>query len=250
MKPRVVCIVQARMGSSRLPGKVMMTLGRRSVLAQVVTRLQNCVTVDHVVIAATDKPTDDPLQAEAEALAVSCFRGSEEDVLQRYHLAAREWQANVVVRITSDCPLIDPQVVDAAVSRYMDGLAESPPLAFVSNTLQRSYPRGLDVEVFSFAALNSAASEATENYQREHVTPFIWQQPERFPQAQIVAGHDWSEYRWTLDTDEDWQLLSTVFQRLDRDGNAITTRDVIELLEADSELAAINTLVQQKALDH
>lgn len=205
--PRVLAIIQARMGSTRLPGKSLMPLGGRSVLANVVARVRLAAQVDETVVATTTLPEDDAIEAEARRLGVPVFRGADEDVLGRYYHAAAAFHGDVIVRITADCPLIDPAVIDRVIMRFGPGTDHCD---YASNTLQRSYPVGLDVEVFSLAALAAAYDEACTAYEREHVTVFLYQNPDRFRLASVEAPVDTSSHRWTLDTPADLDALTTI----------------------------------------
>src|SRR5215469_8186363 len=167
---RVAAIIQARIGSTRLPGKVLRDLGGRTVLERVVSRTRKCTLVNEVIVATSVNPGDDVIVEACVRLRVRVFRGSEHDVLDRYFRAAEAAQAQVVVRITSDCPLIDPEVSDQAIRAFLDARAD-----YASNVLERTYPRGLDTEVVALQALECAFREAKEPFQREHVTPFFYQ---------------------------------------------------------------------------
>ncbi|MFY9904391.1 MAG: glycosyltransferase family protein [Terriglobales bacterium] len=239
---RVVAIIQARMGSTRLPGKVLKDLGGETVLARVVNRVRRAVLVDEVVVATSVLPADDAIARECDALKVACFRGDELDVLDRYYRAAQEFAADVVVRITSDCPLIDPELIDATIRSRLDQKAD-----YASNALVRSYPRGLDVEAFTADALARAWSSATENYQRIHVTPYLYETPGSFKVISTAGGIDHSQYRWTLDTEEDLELIRAIYKHF---GNRDSIRwvEVLHLMEAQPELAALNSHVRQKAM--
>jgi len=239
---RVVAIIQARMGSTRLPGKVLKDLGGETVLARVVKRARRATLLDEVVVATSVLPADDAIVRECEALKVACFRGDEEDVLDRYYHAARKFAADVVVRITSDCPLIDPELIDATIRSRLNQQAD-----YASNSLARSYPRGLDVEVFTADALARAWSGAKENYQRIHVTPYLYQNPESFKVISVAAEVDYSQYRWTVDTAEDLELVRAVYKHFEN-RDSIRWTEVLDLMEAQPELAALNSHVQQKAL--
>lgn len=238
----VVAIIQARMGSTRLPGKVLVDLGGDTVLARVVSRVRRCRLVGEVVVATSVDRADDVILRESQRLGVRAFRGSEQDVLDRYYHAARDAQAEVVVRITSDCPLIDPDVSDKTIQAFLDASPD-----YASNILERTYPRGLDTEVVTFAALEGAWQDARETYQREHVMPFLYQHPDRFRLLSVKGDHDYSRYRWTLDTPEDLEFLRAVYAR-SIDGRDLTWQDVLSLLEQEPELAEINRHVVQKAL--
>ncbi|NQT36569.1 MAG: glycosyltransferase family protein [Planctomycetes bacterium] len=245
---KIVAIVQARMGSTRLPGKALCELGRRTMLGQVVARVGRAGSLDEVVVATTDLAGDDPLARHCAALGVACFRGSAEDVLHRYWHAAREYQADVVVRVTADCPLIDPGVLDDVVRRF---LAEGPDYA--ANVLDRTYPRGLDTEVFSVETLRRAHREAELPYQRTHVTPYVYEHPERFALLSVSGpsvsgGENPSHWRWTVDEAADLEFVRAVYAKMaPRDD--FTWRDVCRLLAEEPQLAEINGHVRQKRLE-
>ena len=241
---RVVAIIQARMGSTRLPGKVLKDLGGETVLARVVKRTRRATLLDEVVVATSILPADDAIARECEALLVACFRGEELDVLDRYYRAAQKFAGDVIVRITSDCPLIDPELIDAAIRSSLDQKAD-----YASNSLVCSYPRGLDVEVFTADALGRAWAAAKGEYQRSHVTPYFYENPELFNVISITgkADHSNYRYRWTVDTPEDLELIRAVYKHF---GNRDSVRwiEVLELMAAQPELAALNSHVRQKTL--
>jgi spore coat polysaccharide biosynthesis protein SpsF len=239
---RVVAIVQARMGSTRLPGKVLRRIGTRTMLARVVERTQRASMLDEVVVATTTGADDEAIVAECRRLGVPVFRGKEQDVLDRYWQAARAHQAQMVVRITSDCPLIEPEVIDRVVDAFLHVAPD-----YASNTLERSYPRGLDTEAVGLAALERAWHEATEAYQRVHVTPYLYQHPELFRLLSVTGDVDRSDYRWTVDTLEDLAFVREVYERLGDDGT-IGWMEVLDLLVHEPDLAELNRPVQQKAL--
>lgn len=238
------------MGSTRLPGKVLRVLGNATVLAHVVRRAQRASSIDGVVIATTELPQDDAIVEAGLPLGVSVFRGSEDDVLSRYYLAAKRAGADVIVRITSDCPLLDSDVLQVMVARFQVLHRSGTPVDYLSNTLTRTFPRGLDVEIFTFAALERANREASDTAEREHVTPYIWRNAGTFRIEQHRNAVDASRYRWTLDTEDDWQLLQRIFARLGGHRDYFTTREVFELLAQDPALAAINSHVAQKEAGH
>ena len=179
---RTVAIVQARMGSRRLPGKVLALLGGSPVIWHVITRAAQGRTVDQVVVATSDQPGDDQISGWCEAEGLRCVRGPEADVLSRYALAAEASAADVVVRVTADCPLLSPAVLDLVVDARAAAGAD-----YASNTLARGFPHGLDVECLTRAALDSAAAEALDPEEREHVTPFVYNRPDRFHLASVVG---------------------------------------------------------------
>ncbi len=239
---RTIAIVQARMGSTRLPGKVLMDLGGDTVLSRVVRRLARAQLVEKIVVATTETLRDELIVVECKRLGVSCFRGSEDDVLDRYYRAAEESGAAVIVRITSDCPVIDPERVDETIRVFQSERAD-----YASNAHPRTFPRGLDTEVFSMAALGRAWREAHAPHQREHVTPYIYEHPELFYIASDRGHCDYSAYRWTLDTPEDLRLLREIYRRF---GNRDTFswREVIALMQVEPELAEVNASVIQKSI--
>ncbi len=230
------------MGSTRLPGKVLADLGGESVLARVVCRLRRADLIDNIVVATTDSALDDGIVTECRRLGVAWFRGSETDVLDRYYQTALAFGAAAVVRITSDCPLIDPDLVDETIRKFQDRSAD-----YASNAIQRSYPRGLDVEVFTMASLKLAWKAATHPHEREHVTPYFYEHPELFRLASLVGATDYSRYRWTLDTHEDLHLLLAIYGRF-ADSDKFTWREVIALMEREPYLFDFNSNVRQKSL--
>jgi spore coat polysaccharide biosynthesis protein SpsF len=238
----IVAVVQARMGSTRLPGKVLKELGGESVLARVVERLRRSRSISEVVIATSLSPDDEAVVREAERLRVAIFRGSESDVLDRYFQAARAFHVEAVVRITSDCPLIDAEVTDNTVRAFLN---EQPDYA--SNALERTYPRGLDTEVMSVDALTRAWRTAKQPYEREHVTPFMYEHPELFKVLSVTNDADFSSHRWTLDTAEDLEFVRAVYERFGNRSN-FTWRDVLDLVEREPALSQLNCSVQQKVL--
>jgi spore coat polysaccharide biosynthesis protein SpsF len=238
---KTVGIIQARMGSTRLPGKVLMNLGGDTVLACVVRRVERARLVQEVLVATTESSQDSLIVQECDRLGVRCFRGSESDVLDRYYRAALSCSAETVVRVTSDCPLIDPALVDETIRVFLEQAAD-----YGSNVFPRRYPRGLDTEVFTATALERAWREAREPHQREHVTPYFYEHPETFRIASAPGQVDHSQYRWTLDTAEDLELLRAIFASL---GNATSSwREVLALMQAQPKLAELNASVVQKVV--
>jgi spore coat polysaccharide biosynthesis protein SpsF (cytidylyltransferase family) len=212
---KVAAIVQARMGSSRLPGKVIRPLAGVPVIQWIFERLDRCVHLDAILVATGDGRDNDVLAGLLEKLSIPVFRGSEQDVLDRYYRAAKAVQADAIVRITGDCPLIDPGLVDEAVSRFLAG---QPRLEYVSNIHPPTYPDGLDVEVFSIEALFRAWREAEWASEREHVTLYMRNHPERFVQDHLRSERDWSHYRWTLDEEADYRYLTALVELAEKEG--------------------------------
>ena len=205
---RVLAVVQARMSSSRLPGKALADLCGRSAIDRVLDRLDRCRELEGVVVATSEDASDDPL-AEALDGRLPVVRGALDDVLGRYALALSEHPCDAVVRITGDCPLIDPDVVDLVVGRWRSGEA-----AYAANVIEpRTWPKGMDTEVVSAHALRSAAEEARDPYDREHVTPFVRSRPDRFPQEAVALDPPAADVRLVLDTPEDLEALRRLIAR-------------------------------------
>lgn len=241
-----IAVVQARMGSTRLPGKVLRDLCGVTVLGHVIQRLAACPELDGVIVATTDQPSDDAIVREARRHGAGVTRGSESDVLARYFQAAGEHDADPVVRVTSDCPLIDPVVLQQMLKRYRQVRDAKQGIDYLSNTIERTFPRGLDAEIVARSALERAHREARAPHQREHVTPYIWEHPDEFVIEHFRSCVDHSNYRWTLDTEDDWKLLEVIFGSLGRDGRKFDTEDVLRLFAVRPELALINAHVEQK----
>jgi spore coat polysaccharide biosynthesis protein SpsF len=221
-----LAIVQARMSSARLPGKVLADIEGATMLERVLQRAQSASRLDGVVVATSSDPADDPVEAECRRVGVPCFRGSHDDVLDRFYRAARAHRAEVVVRLTADCPLIDPAVIDLVVQQFDPDRHD-----YVSNTIERRFPDGLDTEVLSLAALEAAWTEARLTSEREHVTPFIWKQPERFRQHQVLHDRDLSVLRWTVDEPRDLDLVRRVYRAFVRP--VFGMEDILGLLAAE-----------------
>lgn len=242
----VVAITQARMTSTRLPGKVLLPVLGRPMLAYHVERLRRCCRIDTLVVATTTNATDEPIVRFCAEAGVACYRGPEDDVLARYHGCAVAHGATVVVRLTSDCPLIDPDIVDRCIAVFLEA---RPGFDYVANTLGvRTYPRGLDAEVFSFRALDEAHREAADPAEREHVTPFLYRHPERYRLGNVAHPTDQSRHRWTLDEPADFDLLSRMIAALYPQRPDFTWLDGLALLERHPEWSEINRAVRQKAL--
>jgi len=200
-------------------------------------RLRRVKRADAIVIATTDRPADDAVEAFCKKEEISCVRGSEDDVLARYHLALERFPADPVVRITADCPLIDPAVVDEVIGAYEPD--------YVSNMLEKTYPYGMAVEVFSAQALREANREAKDPAEREHVTPFIYRRPERYRLKSLTMTPNLSGHRWTVDTPEDFELVSRLLKTLKPH---FTLQDVLTVLDEHPDWRSINAHIEQKAL--
>jgi spore coat polysaccharide biosynthesis protein SpsF len=273
---KIVAIIQARMSSSRLPGKVLLDLAGQPMLVRVVERTRRAKLINQVVVATTTDPSDDAIEALCVANGYAFSRGNLYDVLDRYYHAARQFQAGVIVRITADCPLIDSQVVDQTIQAFLE--KKYPPTSeaqglqkrvigahsvasiqsgyafdFAANRLPapygRTYPIGLDTEVCSFEALGTAWKEADQPHQREHVMPYFYDHPERFRILLVDHPQDFGTHRWTVDTPQDMELLRQIYAHFPgRDD--FSWLEVLALFERHPELAQINSDVQHKHYLH
>lgn len=242
---RTVAIIQARMGSSRLPGKVLLDLYGKTVLGRVVERASRMTRVRDVIVATSNEESDDPVAEECRRLGVACFRGSEDDVLDRFRGAADALTAEQCVRITADCPLIDPDVSDDIIDQFERA---DPAVDYASNKIPQSFPRGLDTEVFSREALERTARWARKPYHRTHVTAYMYQMPELFTTLSVVSDVDRSDWRWTIDTREDLAFVRSIYERMDGKPN-FGWLDVVALLDKEPSLAEVNRHVVQKEIE-
>jgi spore coat polysaccharide biosynthesis protein SpsF len=231
------------MGSTRLPGKVMKDIGGETMLARVVWRARRAKLLDEVVVATTNKSADTPVIAECVKLGVPVFRGDEQDVLDRYYRSAQANRAEAVVRITSDCPLIDPEIIDEVIHAFLKAKPD-----YASNTLNHTYPRGLDTEVMTMTSLERAWQESSKPYHRSHVTPYIYQNPDMFRLLSIKGQADYSNFRWTVDTREDLNFVRSVYSRFNNQ-DTFGWHDVLKVLDQEPELIELNRHIRQKALE-
>jgi len=261
MPTRVIAIIQARMSSSRLPGKVLLDIAGEPMLARVVTRTARAMSVNQVLLATTTDASDDPVAACCDSMGVPYTRGSLHDVLDRYYQAASQYKADVVVRITADCPVIDPLLIDDCVNTLLDGSFD-----FTCNRLPppftRTYPIGLDTEVCTFQALEHAWKAASETFHREHVMPYLYEgvklsavsnqlskgiSSRKFKIAQLHHTTDYGAYRWTVDTPEDLEFMRQIYARFDgRDD--FSWIEVLDLVHDNPKLMEINASVKHKTL--
>lgn len=240
--PRVVCITQARVNSSRLPGKVLLLAAGRSLLAHHLARLQRARLLDAVVVATSDHPDDDALADHVAALGVAVFRGPEHDVLDRFVRCATAHRADVVVRVTGDCPLIDPDLVDLAVSGY---LRNQPWIDFAGLDMAQ-FPRGFDTEVLSLALLRRIASETEDPADREHVTRFVTRLRDRFRIHDVGRGVHRGGLRLCVDEPADYELVRRLLETLMPVKPAFTWRDCVALLDRNPDWVALNRHVHQR----
>jgi spore coat polysaccharide biosynthesis protein SpsF (cytidylyltransferase family) len=233
----IAAIVQARMASTRLPGKTLADVGDQPMLGRLVDRARRIPGVEQVIVATTEKAADEEILRFAAKRGLPAYAGSEDDVLDRFYQAARRHGISVVVRVTPDCPLLDPAVSGAVLARF---LAERGAVDYVSNTQPPTFPDGLDTEVFSFDALARAWHEATQPSEREHVTPYVWQHRNKFQLANVTHDPDLSTLRWTVDTAADLEFVRAVYRHLGGRAETAGMDEVLGLLRRHPELEAIN----------
>lgn len=235
------------MGSTRLPGKVLRRLGNKQVLSHVILRLKRADVFDDIVVATTDRPCDDVIVELAVKEGAGVFRGSEDDVLERYVGAAEKFRAQAIVRITADCPLIDPYLVSRMVTRFTNTRSSAIDVDLITNCRIRTYPRGLDTEIFTREALILCGNQATSAYHREHVTTYMYDNPSTFTILDHVSDSDLSRYRLTLDAVEDFELMRRIFEAWNgKDDVSLGLNEVIDLMEKNPEWTSINSHVIQK----
>jgi spore coat polysaccharide biosynthesis protein SpsF len=244
---RVVAIVQARTGSTRLPAKVLLDLGGATALQRCVDRVRRIRGVSEVVVATTEKPEDDTIVAVARRLGIATSRGSETDVLSRYYQAAKAFRAEAVVRCTSDCPLLDPELS----AQVVDALVSAPgTLDFTSNSLEAALPRGLDTEACTMDAMERAQKETTDLGEREHVMLHLYRNPDRYRIKSVLPSPkpDLSHHRWTLDTFDDYRMLSALYEVLGAAAPTASMQQILDVLKKHPEISAINAHVKQKVV--
>ena len=235
---KVVAIVQARMSSSRLPGKVLEKLSGKPVLHHVHERLSACSLIDEIVIATSKEASDDPIENFCLNQSVSCFRGSLDDVLDRYYRAALHYEADVIVRITADCPVIDPVIVDAVIAGFLGG-------EYDCFGLGGEFPDGLDCTVFSIGAIEKAWKKAMLPSEREHVGPYIEKNPDIFKNGVLIMYSQLSSMRWTLDEQKDLELLRIIFEELYCEGHVFHTHQILGYIKQNPKLLTINSGIER-----
>jgi spore coat polysaccharide biosynthesis protein SpsF len=246
MKANNICIImQARMTSQRLPGKVLIKISGKPIITLILERMRACNNISDIILAIPDTEQNDILEEYAKRINCHFFRGSENDVLSRYYRAAEAFNVDTIVRITSDCPLVDPKIIDEMIENYLNSSFD-----YLAVGIEGNYPRGLDAEVFSFETLKKVNTEAHLGYEREHVTPYIYGHPELFKIHFLEARGKLKrpDLRLTVDTEEDLQLMREVFRNLYNNEDIFSVEEVIDLLDEHPELKALNAHVHQKEL--
>lgn len=246
MKQKISLFIQARMGSTRLPGKVLKPIGGKPVIRHLLDRLRFVQEADQIAVLLPATPNDDVLAEYLSSIStIDIFRGSEENVLARFYYAAQTFQSDIIVRITADCPFIDPQIVDATIKLFL----QTKNCSYASNTIHRSFPRGLDVEVFSFQALKTAFEKAKDPAEKEHVTLYIYRHPEFFSLASLVNPINVSFLRLTVDEPIDLSTLQTLHIELCKEPLPIFhLKQIIDLYHKQPSLFLPNQDVEQKTV--
>jgi spore coat polysaccharide biosynthesis protein SpsF len=234
---KIVAIVQARMGSSRLPGKVLKEVAGKPVLWHLINRLRKSKLLNGIVIATTINEIDKPILKLADSMGIDTFSGSEMDVLDRYYQASTKFKADVICRITADCPVIDPRIVDKVIKHFLDGKYD---VVFAAH-----YPDGIDTEVISYGALEKAWKEARWASEREHVTPYVYKNPDLFRISEVKSEIDLSGYRCTLDENEDLCLIREIYSYLYREGDIFYLEDILDLYQKYPHLKQINQKIKR-----
>jgi len=223
------------MSSTRLPGKVLLDLVGKPMLARQLERLKRSRLMREIIVATSSEESDDPISRFCEDNQVTCFRGSIDDVLDRYYQCALVHRPDHLVRLTADCPLADPEVIDRIIAAHLNAAAD-----YTSNTLVRTYPKGLDVEVMTVGALSSAWKNATAPFEREHVMPYLYDPPNGFKLHNVKRTPDISEMRWTVDYQEDFEFVCTIYRALYDGKPAFDTEDILALLARKPGVARLN----------
>jgi len=244
-KKKITAIIQARMTSTRLPKKVLMSIEGKPMLWHVINRLKFSKEINKIILTIPNTRENDILEKFAKDNKLKYFRGDEEDVLSRYYKTAKKFKSSIVLRVTSDNPLIDSKIVDELIKKHLSNRAD-----YTSNNLKKTFPRGLSIEVFNFNVLEKAFREAKEDYQREHVTSYIYEHPEIFELQNIEAKGKLRrpDLRLTVDTKEDLKLIREIYRYLYNPGKIFYTEEIINLLNSHPELVQINKNIKQKNL--
>jgi len=233
----ITAIIQARFSSTRLPGKVLLPLGDKTVLERVVDRVSKAKNISQVVLATSSEKDDDQIFELCNQKGVKCFRGDLNDVLDRYYQAAKEFEAKNICRITADCPLIDPEIIDRVADKFLEAGYDYISTGRITST----FPDGMDTEIFTFESLERAWKEAKLSSEREHVTPYIWKNTDKFKIYTYESGQDLSSYRLTLDEEKDYQLIKNIYENLED----LSMKSIIDYLNSHLELTNINSSIKR-----
>lgn len=249
-KNKVVVSIQARIGSSRLPGKVLKKICEKPMLLLMLERLSKCELIDEIVIATTNNKIDDPIFKFAKNYGYQVFRGDEYDCLDRHYQAVKNSNAKFICKITSDCPLIDPKIVDKVIGYFLENEKK---FDYVSNVHPATYPDGLDVEIFSNNALEKAWKEAKSREEREHTTTYMWKNPSLFRIGSVIMPDKknlFMKERWTVDYPEDFEFIKAIYENLYNDGKIFLMDEILEFLTKQNDIKKINQHLIDKNAVH
>lgn len=239
----IVAIIQARLGSTRFPEKVFAPLAGNPLIWHVINRLSYSKKINSIVLATTTTKLDDRLAEWCQSEKIDYFRGSENNVLERYYFAAKQYSADIIVRITADDPFKDPTIIDEVITLLLDNN-----LDFAYNNNPPTYPEGLDAEVFTFDALEKAHRASTDDYEKEHVTQFFYRNPDMFKQKNLSNKIDLSSLRWTIDTELDYKMAKIIYEKLYKEDVIFLLNDILKLLDFEPQISQINTAVERSAM--
>ena len=240
---RVNAIIQARCGSTRFPNKVFAEIDKKPLIWHVVNRLTYSTMINNIIIATTINSKDDAIEDWCHSENVKCFRGSENDVLNRYYSASMVFPSDVIVRITADDPFKEPNVIDCVVKKLID-----EKLDLATNNFPPSFPEGLDCEAFSFDVLQLMEQKTHDPFEREHVTQYIYHNPDNFKIGNIVSPCPLSNYRWTIDNKEDYEMVKTIYANREKPGGILLMDEILDILQKKPEIAKINSEVKRSAM--
>ena len=236
----ITAIIQARISSTRLPGKIMTRFSGNTLLGHIIGRISYSKYLSKIIVATTENPADDKLVEWLKTNNIEYFRGSESDVLNRYYATAKKFNANHIARITSDDPFKDPHIIDDVAQLYFENS-----LDFAFNNKPPSFAEGLDTEIFSFSALSIAETNAVDPFEREHVTQHFYRNPEKFSQKNLISSKDFSHLRWTIDTEQDLLMTKMVYENLYKPGQIFLADDILSLIERNPQIPLINQNVKR-----
>jgi len=240
---KIVAVIQARLGSTRFPGKVFADLSGKPLIWHVIERIKFSKFINEIVLATTTNPIDNELAEWAQKNDIKCFRGSENNVLERFYFAAKKYDATVVVRITADDPFKDPKIIDSVITMLVNNN-----LQFAYNNNPPTFPEGLDTEVFLFSSLERAYKESNDDFEKEHVTQYFYRHPELFKQENIFNHTNLSYLRWTIDTEMDYKMVKKIYSELYLDGKIFYFQDIISFLNKHPEISKININVERSEM--
>ncbi len=239
----ITAIIQARVGSTRLPNKIFADISGKPLIFHVINRLKQSKKIDHLVIATTHNPLDNAVESWAIQNKIDCFRGDEENVLSRFYYAAKKFKANIIVRITADDPFKDYEIIDKVIEKLIN-----ENLSFAYNNKPATFPEGLDTEVFTFEALEKAFNESTDSFEKEHVTQYFYRNPSLFKQQNILNEKNLSYLRWTIDDERDLEMAKTVYDNLFHKNNVFLTNEILQLIDKHPEISTINQNVERSEM--